>query len=107
MTKDALEKLIESVVDCSRAYQHALDQGPESEAVAYEAELNGAKAKLLAALAPETGQPEGTGYYDLTIRVGVYRDSSGYETVTCQNNGSRYLSAETKDITGTWRKVEP
>jgi len=69
-------------------------------------EIDGLREKL-AALAPETNQPEGTGYYDLTIRVGVYRDSRGYETVTYQNNGLRYLSAETKDITGLWRKVEP
>jgi hypothetical protein len=75
-------------------------------AVSLCADIDKVLAKL-AALAPETNQPVGTGYYDLTIRVGVYRDSRGYETVHYHNNGSNYLGAETKDITGHWQPITP
>ena len=107
MKRDEAEKLIDSLTDAAQECECAefLNDFKLSESASKK--IDKLRAKLLAALAPELNQPEGTGYYDLTIRVGVYRDSSGYETVTYQDNGSRYLSAETKDITGHWRKVKP
>ena len=104
MTRDALEKLIESVVDWSRAYQHALDQWPEKEAVACESELKIAKAKLLAALAPEPNQPVGRGLYDLTLTVGIDGNGRAY---VYEGPHAGATIGNASSITGHWRKVEP
>lgn len=97
MKRDEAEKLIESVADWSRAYQHALDQWPEKEAVACESELKIAKAKLLAALAPEQNQPEEAGTYKLTAIVEV--NPGGMVSI----GDNDWYSVES--ITGHWEKV--
>lgn len=112
MTKDALEKIIESVVDWSRAYQHALDQWPEKEAVACESELKIAKAKLLAALAPEPNQPKAIGEHMLTRKVLVRAFENGelYAVDDAFDDSgkpcTRYLGAVC-DITGHWEPITP
>ena len=103
MTKDALEKIIESVVDWSRAYQHALDQGPESEAVACESELKIAKAELLAALAPEPNQPEEGPVIKILCKEQPFHEIWLNDLVVL----SVIKFEGNIDITGHWRKVEP
>lgn len=117
MTKDALEKLIESVVDWSRAYQHALDQGPESEAVACEAELKSAKAELLAALTGSE-RPEVDLHKEImniqvdedrmieAIKGSFYRKAHTWEHLyNVAFRDARHAAAGI--VAGRWRKVEP
>jgi hypothetical protein len=96
MERDEAEKLIDDLTGFTLVVGLASDKKALDAA---SRQYRESRAKLLAALAPETNQPEGKGRYELTTMVEVNPGNM----VSIGDND--WYSLES--ITGHWRKVEP